>query len=153
MTDPAAPIVLNPNQRRHFEVLLARLEESLLKIDHLLSPDARRQHTLTHIDDDVPDTYREYALPILAAARRQVVDLARRLELRPRTQSRRRTIMASLRSEVVRIEDSLSRELRGYGDVHASVPQQLDPALDDIANTLSALASALAHIPRPTQAP
>ena len=72
------------------------------------------------------------------------------LDLRPRKLSRARSVAATLSREAIRIEDSLSSKLRGYGAVHPSVAEHLDPALAQMAKTLSALASALQHHSRST---
>lgn len=136
-------ILLNAHQRRHFEVLLARLEESIGKIEALLGAPPENLPALTVLTDDPPASFREQALGSLRDLRDQVVALARDLALAPRTLSRSRAIAATLSAEVVRIEDSLSPQLRGYGDVHPSVAERLDPRLERIARSLTALATAL----------
>lgn len=145
MSDDRPAIVLNANQRRHFEVLLARLEDSLTRIEDLLAPDAMRHHVLSVDEQDIPDNFRERAVGIIAALRARVVRLATILDLRPRNMSRARSIAATLSAEAIRIEDSLSSQLRGYGEVHPTVVQQIDPALREMAAMLTALASGLAH--------
>ena len=145
MSDDIPPIILNANQRRHFEVLFARLEDSLVRIEALLMPVAARQQSLTIDEQDIPAPFREHAVPTLARLRDQIAQMATMLELRPRRFSRARAVAAMLSSEAIRIEDSLSSQLRGYGDVDPSVVEHLDPALMELAHTLSALASTLDH--------
>ena len=62
-----------------------------------------------------------------------------------RVSSRRRTTTASLNAEAVRLEDSLSPQLQGYGAVDPSVPLQLDPMLVDMASELNGLVAMNAH--------
>ena len=50
---------------------------------------------------------------------------------------------STLSAEAIRIEDSLSKQLRGYGEVHGSVVQHLDPILEEMSRTLNALAASL----------
>lgn len=143
MSEPFPPIALNANQRRHFEVLFARLEASLTRVDTLLTKEPPRHHVLSIEDQDIPDGFRESAAPVLAELRQRIVLLAAALDLKPRTLSRARTVAATLSSEAIRLEDSLSSQLRGYGVVDPSVVEHLDPALKQMAQALGALGSIL----------
>lgn len=145
MSDGLPAIVLNANQRRHFEVLFARLEDSLTRIDLLLGPETGRQPSLSVDEHDIPDAFRGRATPVLAELRARIIQFATALELRPRKVSRARSIAATLSAEAIRIEDSLSSQLRGYGEVHPTVARHLDPALKEMAQMLTALASGLEH--------
>jgi hypothetical protein len=136
-------VVLNAHQRRHFEVLFTRLEDSLARVESLLGEDAPAPGAMLSLsENDVPPGYRGHAAPILAALREQIGGLASALALHPRRVSRSRTIGATLNAEAIRVEDSLSRNLRGYGDVDPSVARLLDPILTGIARTLKDLAAA-----------
>ncbi len=57
MSDMPAPITLNANQRRHFEILFARLEDVLSKTEALLNGDRTPDQALTIVQDDVPDGF------------------------------------------------------------------------------------------------
>ena len=142
MPDLTSSIVLNANQRRHFEVLFARLEDSLTRIDALLGEPSRR-HVLSIEEQDIPDSFRQHARPIVDGLRKQVSQFAKILDLKPRRHSRARSVAATLSSEAIRLEDSLSSQLRGYGEVDPSVAEHLDPALKEMARTLGALSAAL----------
>jgi len=145
VSDQFPSIVLNVNQRRHFEVLFRRLEDALTRIEALLGSEPSRQPVLSIEQQDIPDSFRQQARPVLDGLREQVTQFATILDLKPRLLSRARTVAATLSSEAIRVEDSLASQLRGYGEVDPSVAQHLDPALKHIAQTLSALASALEH--------
>lgn len=145
MADARNSIVLNANQRRHFDVLFARLEDSLDKVGRLLGTPDEHSRVLTTVHDDVPPSFRAHARPLIADLRRQIVDLAEALSLEPRTVSTARVIGASLSAEAIRLEDSLSPQLQGYGVVHQSVPERLDPAIQAMAQTLNQLAATLHH--------
>jgi hypothetical protein len=136
-------IVLNANQRRHFEVLFARLEDALVRVETLLGPATGPAPVLSIIDNDLANSFRDYATPILDELRAQVAQLATVLALQPRRLSRSRVIAVTLNSEAIRVQESVSSHLRGYGDVHPSVTQHLDPILTNIAQTLNALATAV----------
>lgn len=143
MADARNSIVLNANQRRHFDVLFARLEDSLDKVGRLLGTPDEHSRVLTTVHDDVPPSFRAHARPLIADLRRQIVDLAEALSLEPRTVSTARVIGASLNAEAIRLEDSLSSQLQGYGVVHQSVPERLDPVIQAMAQTLNQLAATL----------
>lgn len=148
MGEPQPSIVLNPNQRRHFEVLFARLEDSLEKVSALLETGVEQRRLLTTVHHDVPPAFHAHAAPVIAELRRRIADLATQLSLEPRTVSIARVIGASLNAEAIRLEDSLSPQLRGYGALHASVPEQLDPVIERMAGELSGLVAALHHYTR-----
>ena len=144
MSDQLPPVTLNQNQRRHFEVLFARLEDSVSKIERLLiRPD--RAATLSLLEDDVSPTFRTLASAELPRIHAEIEQLVTTLGLKPRTVSLRRTIGATLTTEAVRLEDSFSSHLRGYGSVDGSVATTLDPALAALAGSLRTLSAALAR--------
>ena len=143
MSDNPHAIQLNANQRRHYEVLFARLEESLSKIESLMVDEGLPAYTLSVTENDLPPAFRNTAPPLLDLLRREIAQLSIHLDLRPRRVSRRRTIAAILTAEAVRFEDSLASQMRGYGQVDSSVEQHLDPRLEDIARTLNVLALSL----------
>jgi hypothetical protein len=136
-------IRLNANQRRHYEVLFARLEESLSRIESLMVDEGLPEYTLSVTEDDLPPAFRKAARPLLDQLRREIAELSIILDLRPRRLSIRRTISAILTAEAVRFEDSLASQMRGYGTVDPSVEQHLDPRLEDMARTLNVLAKSL----------
>ncbi len=141
-TPPVTPVTLNQNQRRHFEVLFARLEDSLAKIERLLfHPDGTAK--LSHLEDDVSPAFRTLAALEVPLIRAEIERLIATLALKPRTVSLRRTIGATLTTEAIRLEDSFSSHLRGYGSVDESVASALDPALDALAASLRALSASL----------
>jgi hypothetical protein len=143
MSDIPYTIRLNANQRRHFEVLLARLEESLSRIESLMVDHGLPEQLMSVTEDDLPAAFRKTAPPVIDQLRREIEQLSIILDLRPRRVSRRRTVSAILTAEAVRFEDSLASQMRGYGAVDSSVVQYLDPRLEHIARTLNALASSL----------
>jgi hypothetical protein len=143
MSDIPYAIRLNANQRRHFEVLFARLEESLAKVESLMVDQGLPDFMMSVSEDDLPPAFRKTAPPVLDQLRRDIAQLSSILDLRPRMMSRRRTISAILTAEAVRFEDSLASQMRGYGAVDSSVVQHLDPRLEDMARTLTVLASSL----------
>ncbi len=151
MDEPRSPIILNATQRRHFEVLFARLEDSLEKVSALLDTGDEQRRLLTTVHHDVPPAFHAHAAPVIAELRHRIADLATQLSLEPRTVSIARLIGASLNAEAIRLEDSLSPQLRGYGALDASVPEQLDPVIERMAGELSGLVTALHHYTRATR--
>jgi hypothetical protein len=149
MADDPHVVRLNANQRRHYEVLFARLEESLARIESLMVEDVLSDGTMNVIEDDLPPAFRATARPLLDQLRREIARLAVLLELRPRRTSRRRAIAAILIADAVRFEDSLASQMRGYGAVDPSLPEHLDPRLENIAQVLNSLASLMRPTPRP----
>jgi hypothetical protein len=141
MDDRLVGIQLNDNQRRHFEVLLTRLEDSLATIERILAAPPVRH--LTQLTDDVSPAFRTLAEAEIPRLREQVERMALALGLRPNVVSLRRIIGAALTTDAVRVQDSLASQMRGYGAVDPSVAERLDPALLRLADALQQLGSAL----------
>lgn len=136
--DSDAPL-LNEHQHRHFEVILATLEDTLVEVERLASGAPARSLHLTQYDDDLPPNLAANAQPALASARHDVARLTSQLRIRPRRLSIARSIRALLISEIVRLEDSTSRALAGYGEVNPRVARELEPALSDLRSALASI--------------
>ena len=142
--------VLNAHQRRHFEVVLSMLEDTLRRLEQL-AEGAPSNSVLTIIEDDLPADFAADAAPYLAGVRERIATLADALRLQPRRVSRRRTVRALLTAEVVRLQDSSAAQLRGYGAVDPRFANAVAPALDEIISRLEALSSQLRGGPRSTR--
>lgn len=142
LREPDRSPVLNDNQRRHFEVLLSMLEDSLARIDELCSEPSTNR-TLTIVNDDLPPKFAVDAEPLMTSIRARVVQLAAALNLSPRSLSKRRAIATLLTAEVIRIEDSAPERLRGYGSVDPRFADEIAPQLREIREELARLSSML----------
>ncbi len=134
---------LNEPQRRHFAVMLASLEESLHRIEMLAgddTPDARR---LTQLQHDVADDFLPRTAPVVAALRAQLNELADAMDLGAHHQSKARTIGALLTSQMLRVQDSYARKLRGYGTVDPRLAPELDPIMESMERMIAALRAEL----------
>lgn len=132
--------LLNEHQRRHFEVLLAGLEDSLAAIADLV---ARTDHVepagLTRYESDLPPGFGGAIRPVLTELRARTTRLAAELELRGRSRSVARSIRAILVAEMVRLEDSTSAQLRGYGAVEPGVKEVIEPKLNALHSLLASI--------------
>ena len=142
MSDTRSDIRLNDNQRRHYEILFARLEQSLDHIERAIRNE-RSAAQLTVPIADLPARFTSEAGPRVADLRAMMLDIAGSLGLRPREVSRRRTIQALISSEMNGVQDGYASRLRGYGDVDPSVAQHLDPQLQRLHAGLGELAQLL----------
>lgn len=136
---PVDLIPLNGPQRLHFEVILASLEKALSRLELIA---LGREHSgcrLTRMDDDLPESFREGAAPLVERLRAQVAALSAALALTERHTSSKRLARALLTSQIVKIEDSSSGRLRGYGAVDPAVEARLDPALHALQGDLHAV--------------
>ncbi len=135
-------IRLNDNQRRHYEILFSRLEQSLGQIERAIQGEPAATE-LTSPIDDLPKRFATEAGPLIAALRATTLDIVRSLGLRPREVSRRRTIQALISSEMNGVQDGFASRLRGYGDVDPSVAEVLDPQLQQLQARLGELGQLL----------
>lgn len=139
-------VVLNEPQRKHLAVLLMMLEEAVAEVEQIAAAPAA-QARLVAAERDVPPEFARLVRPYCERIRARLVALADQFGLEARSVSDARRIQALLVISIVRIEDSFSGKLRGYGKVDPSVAQHLDPALKEIRAMLSELAALLAPTP------
>lgn len=134
---------LNVPQRRHFEVVLASLEEAMVRIEQLSGAHDAEARLLTKEAHDVPVDFLERVAPLIASIRGRLEALARSLDLQPRRPSTHRMIRALLTAQIVHLQDSDARRLRAYGEVDPRVSSVLDPELRALERELHGILDAL----------
>lgn len=135
--------LLNIPQRRHFEVALSMLLDTLSELEVLATAAGAGNNFLVIYDDDL-DAELKSALPaVLASLRAEIMELARVLDVEPIHRSRARLVRAMLTSEIVRLDDSYAARLKGYGAVAPRAAEVIDPHLDRIRADLTRLNSAV----------
>jgi hypothetical protein len=142
MTNHEGAARLNDSQRRHYEVLFARLERTLVQLEAAARGDDA-QTALTVVEHDLPAQFVQQAPEVITEARRQLAALAEVLPLRPRVESRRRICRALITSDLNGLTDATSARLKGFGTVDESIATHLDPALENLRATVSRLADLL----------
>ena len=143
MRSDHGPLRLNESQRRHYEVLFARLERTLVQLENAaLGNEART--VLTVVDPDLPPRFVQSAPQLVREAREQLEAMAQACSLRPRVESRRRVCRALITSELNGLTDATSSRLRGFGAVDPSLAEHLDPPLERLRLTVAHLAELLA---------
>ena len=141
---------LNESQRRHFEVVLAKLENTLDEVDRLAHPEIQAQRpSLTFLADDLPPDFASRTAAVSNTVRGRIADLAAQLGLAPQRASRLRTVRALLHAETVCLQDSLSRALKGYGALDPRAPEVIDPAIHELIALLGSILRALPAQPDP----
>jgi hypothetical protein len=144
MPVPPYPLLNHP-QREHLSILLAHMEDALDKVERAAeSRHPSRQH-LTVVADDLPPDFAQEAQAVIAALRNQIVRLARDFNLSSRRLSLARAVGATITSQLVRVEDSYSRNLHGYGAVAPELAAVLDPALGELHDGWILINRALTH--------
>jgi len=136
---PVEPIPLNGPQRLHFEVILASLEKALSRLELIALGKEHDGCRLTRMDGDLPDAFWEGAAPIVGRLRAKVASLSTAMALAERHTSSKRLVRTLLTAQLLKIEDSSSGRLRGYGVVDPAVEGRLDPALEALQLDLHAV--------------
>ena len=131
--------VLNEHQRRHMEVLLAQLEDSVARVERLADLGAGPGARLTTLAGDVAPGAARAIAPLVARVRERIAVLASRLDLGARQLSRLRAIRSEITIQRVRLEESTSRRLRGYGPVNPAAARWVDPELDMLHDLLRSI--------------
>lgn len=143
MTSEQHPLPLNENQRRHFAVILASLENTLLEIVALAGDDAADTRRLTNLAHDLPRDYLARVRPAIDEITAQMEQLSRAIGLAPHPESKARAIAAMLTSQLNQFQDSSARTLKRYGKVDPKLAGELDPVLLSIEQRLGELKAAL----------
>ena len=133
------PDILNENQRRHFSVLLTMLAQSTFRVEDLAMARTSAESAVVEFIEDLPDGFEKRIEPHVRSLREALTRLAGELEIQPKRQSRRNSIRALLVTEIVRLEDSMARGLRGYGTVDPRVQEVVDPKLNVLIRELQAI--------------
>jgi hypothetical protein len=92
---------------------------------------------------DLPHDFGARVRPELERIRRDIEVLATRFGLERERRSRVRRIQALLVAAAVEVQDAGSQSFRAYGSVEPDLARDLDPLLEDIAEALGAMISAL----------
>jgi hypothetical protein len=143
-TNSTSANFLNEPQHRHFEVFLSMLENALNEIEGLSRPSTgQRVDRLSIYDFDLPADFAVSARPLFESIRAEMNSLADSLGIAQRHHSTKRTVSALLTAELVRLDDSYTRKLRGYGPVKPEATTVIDPILDEIRTALTGLLAAL----------
>ena len=136
--------VLNEPQRRRFEVFLELLEESLNEVERIASlPDPVDSVSRIGYEPDIPIDFRDRAAPIIQRLRKKIDSVASALGIPSRPRSRLNAIRAIVTAEIVRVEDTFSDKLGGYGTVSPRAKTEVDPELSRILSDLKALLAEL----------
>jgi hypothetical protein len=142
LPDDSTPHLTEP-QRRHLEILFAILEEWLADIDQLASEPPRSASVLTLDIADLPSGFAPASRVALVTIRNLIRELAERLALEPRRESRMGKVRALVATAVVRVEDSYAAGLKGYGRVDPRLAEVLNPVLDRMKTALLTMGRAL----------
>ncbi len=141
-SEPVVPAELTEPQRRHLRVFLHQIEAAVAEVVWLTEHGP--QDRILRLDlADIPAEFGLRIQPEVARIRRGLETLAARFGLEPDRRSRLRRAQALLVTAMVEIEDATSRALKAYGPVDASLPQQLDPVLEEISRALRTMTSIL----------
>jgi hypothetical protein len=140
--------LLNGPQRRHFEVLLAMLQDTLAKVERLASDSVPHSGGPTAFEDDLPAGFAASIRPAVADLHRLIARFSSELGLRQRAVSRARSVRALVIAEMVRLEDSTADKLHGYGAVDPRVATTIDPLLRELHALLGSILAGVGGAPR-----
>jgi hypothetical protein len=149
MPDSAStPDLLTEGQRRHLAVSLARVERALREIAELAETrEAPPAPLLTRVIHDLPPDFGHAIQASVGDATATLGELAATFALEAPNSFHGRSVQALVISSLVVIEDTASRNLRGYGEIHPDVPPLLDPLLDRLHESVLEIGRALTPFP------
>lgn len=133
--------LLSGPQRLRLSVLAAGIEDAVAEIEHLLAREF--DQPLTRFADDLPPGCARRLRPHLESVRAQLVRMKTHFSLEPRDLSRVASIQAQVSAQMVCIDESGVKELRGYGAVAPGLDALLGPALRELRSTFSEMSVVL----------
>jgi hypothetical protein len=145
MPHPPTPAdLLTEGQQRHLRSSLARVAAALARIE-ALSQSSETPHpaALERTRPDLPPRFGDLVRDPLERARERVAALAAHFGLPAIHLSATSEVRALVVSSLVVLEDTTTRNLRGYGDIHPALPETLDPMLDGIHQEVRAIGDIL----------
>ena len=131
--------LLNAPQRRHYEVQLGMLLETLGELEDLVASPEGWSNALVKYEDDLAPELKDKITRLLESLRAEIIDLAGILAIEPIHRSSARLVRAMVTSEMVRLDDSYAAKLKGYGPVDPRAKDVIDPCLDRIRADLAEL--------------
>jgi hypothetical protein len=132
--------LLNEPQRRRFHVFLELLEKSLNEVERLASwASVSPSGSLIVYRSDAPPDFLSRSAPVIQRLREDASALAETLEIVPTPRSQMNAIRAILTAEFVRVDDTFSSKLVGYGPVSSRLRIEVDPQLASIRAHLKML--------------
>jgi len=112
--------------------VLASLQRALREIEQLAKPDGEEPGELTVFERYFPPDFSGRLRHAIQSARAKVQRIIERLNILPRHRSRAAAIRAVITSAMIRLDDTHSYKMRGYGSVDPSVATELDPLIDEL---------------------
>jgi hypothetical protein len=122
--------------------MLAQMEDALDDVARLARAEAPTGQ-LTTYDDDVPPDFAGRVAPVVTRLRGRIAAMAAEFRIPGRRISRGRSIAALATAALVRIEDSHTRNLRGYGAVAPNLASVLEPLLGELRDEWAAIRTAV----------
>jgi hypothetical protein len=115
-------------------------------------PDTGR--LLARADRDLPPGFARHIVEPMADAAATLAQIVAEFDLQPFPASQLRTVRALTLSSLVEVEDTASRNLRGYGEVTPELSARLDPLLERLHTHLAEIQRALpTEVPRARRTP
>jgi len=136
-------------QRASLAIVLRLLEQDLRQADEWLQG-AEESGILYRRKLRLPPERRAVARRYIAAALKQIAELARKFDLQPVDDSPEATITAEMSERWANLCDARSDKLKRYGDVDPRLARALDPSLDRLIELTLALMSTLRNGAAPT---
>jgi len=134
--------LLSAPQRASLAIVLRLLEQDLRQADKWLQG-AEERGILYRRKLRLPPERRAIARRHIAAALKQIAELARTFDLQPVDDSPEATITAEMSERWANLCDARSDKLKRYGDVDPRLAQVLDPSLDRLIELTLALMSSI----------
>lgn len=142
---PSTNDLLTEGQRRHLLASLERVERALRGIEPLLGHRSAIAPALFAREAaDLPVEFGTTVAGAMSEATATLADLALAFGLIPASTSHLRPVRSLVLSSLVAIEDTASKNLRGYGPIHPDLPERLDPLLDRLHRQVAEIGRALA---------
>ena len=144
--DPTPRDLLTEGQHRHLSVSLRMVERALRSISAATTGGQVGPPLLYREVNDLPTDSAGSVPALVEAATATLAELVATFDLTPAVSSQSGSLQALVLSGMVVIEDTASRKLKGYGEVHPDLPGSLNPLLQRLHRQLEEISRRLSGL-------
>jgi hypothetical protein len=127
--------MLNANQKRFLRVTLGVVEEDLINLRRLLLK-GEKEKLFVQTFDDVTEQEKEQIFEKMDCLREHMLHLKNLFQLNPGEKSVRKMVKAASVYLAVDLQETMSDQLRGRGEIAPEMKETLDPILEKMVSLL-----------------
>ena len=122
-------IKISKNHKTRLSVLMQVLENTVYEMEELVR-DSNRRRTMTETVNNLTQRERDMILNCIVEIKESINYIAEHLNLTRKKVEAKNLILGAMTVERVNLDEMMSKELRGYGEVPVDLRDFLDPQVE-----------------------